>query len=141
MKASFRLGLVEIGQPFLKTLSMHTTDINVPRTCLSCGKVLKGRIDKKFCDDQCRNLYNNRPEVKTEAVKLINAILKRNWTILKEVMADEKVIKVERYELERRDFNFCYYTHLNKDKQGVIYNWYEYGIRTHKDICMIVKNS
>ena len=23
--------------------------------CLYCGKPVKGRIDKKFCDDWCRN--------------------------------------------------------------------------------------
>ena len=29
------------------------------KKCLSCGKLLKGRVDKKFCDDYCRNNYNN----------------------------------------------------------------------------------
>jgi hypothetical protein len=97
---------------------------------LTCGRELKGRIDKK---------YNNRPEFKTDAVKLINTILKRNWIILKEVMANEKVISVERHELVRRDFNFSYYTHLNKDKQGIIYHWYEYGIRNNRNTCLIIK--
>lgn len=30
------------------------------RSCLDCGKALVGRADKKFCDDSCRNNYNNR---------------------------------------------------------------------------------
>lgn len=29
-------------------------------TCLNCDKTLKGRTDKKFCDDYCRNSYNNQ---------------------------------------------------------------------------------
>ncbi len=28
-------------------------------TCQQCGKPVKGRIDKRFCDDFCRNAYNN----------------------------------------------------------------------------------
>lgn len=119
---------------------MHTIGIkNIPRTCLTCGGKLKGRSDQKFCDDKCRNWHNNKPVIKTDAVKLINAILKRNWTILKEVMADEKERTVERHELVRRDFNFSYYTHLNKDKKGIIYHWYEYGIRNNRNACMIIK--
>ncbi|RYF12576.1 MAG: DUF2116 family Zn-ribbon domain-containing protein, partial [Flavobacteriales bacterium] len=30
------------------------------RFCLDCNTEIKGRADKKFCDDQCRNNYNNR---------------------------------------------------------------------------------
>ena len=30
------------------------------RYCLDCGAVLHGRADKKFCNDQCRNNYNNQ---------------------------------------------------------------------------------
>jgi len=30
------------------------------RYCLECGEPLIGRSDKKFCDDQCRNAYNNK---------------------------------------------------------------------------------
>jgi hypothetical protein len=31
------------------------TVITEAKKCLACGKQLKGRIDKKFCDDYCRN--------------------------------------------------------------------------------------
>jgi hypothetical protein len=33
------------------------------RKCLNCDHVLKGRPDKKFCGDYCRNAYNN-PAIK-----------------------------------------------------------------------------
>ena len=29
------------------------------RECLNCKKPLIGRADKKFCDKQCRNEFNN----------------------------------------------------------------------------------
>lgn len=31
-----------------------------PRYCLFCGERIKARIDKKFCNDSCRNAYNNK---------------------------------------------------------------------------------
>jgi len=38
------------------------------RKCLHCDHVLKGRTDKKFCDDYCRNTYNN-PTIKARKKK------------------------------------------------------------------------
>ena len=29
-------------------------------TCLECGEKIIGRSDKKFCNDACRNSYNNK---------------------------------------------------------------------------------
>ena len=29
------------------------------KVCTLCSKTLKGRSDKKFCDDYCRSAYNN----------------------------------------------------------------------------------
>ena len=33
---------------------------NLSRKCPECGDKIIGRVDKKFCSDQCRNTYNNR---------------------------------------------------------------------------------
>ncbi|MBC7863150.1 MAG: DUF2116 family Zn-ribbon domain-containing protein, partial [Bacteroidia bacterium] len=30
------------------------------KKCPECGESYLGRVDKKFCSDQCRNTYNNR---------------------------------------------------------------------------------
>ena len=55
-------------------------------TCLNCGKELKGRLDKKFCDAYCRNTYNNKTVRENEkTIKQINSILRRNRTILKNI--------------------------------------------------------
>jgi len=53
------------------------------RRCLDCQEPLKGRADKKFCNDLCRNNYNNR--LKSESnnlVRRINGILRKNRNIL-----------------------------------------------------------
>ncbi len=30
------------------------------KNCLECEEAIKGREDKKFCSDGCRNAYNNK---------------------------------------------------------------------------------
>ena len=55
------------------------------KTCLACGKPLKGGIDKKFCDDYCRNNYNNLQKAKgshSSYVRNINNTLLKNRKIL-----------------------------------------------------------
>jgi predicted nucleic acid-binding Zn ribbon protein len=38
--------------------------------CINCGKVNKGRPDKKFCDDNCRSNYHNKKRKKGRKVKM-----------------------------------------------------------------------
>ena len=47
------------GLALKQTLAfMHTHEPG--RECLTCGTELRGRTDKKFCDDYCRSAYNNK---------------------------------------------------------------------------------
>jgi len=55
-----------------KTFTMPALAAAENKTCLACGKILKGRVDKKFCDDYCRNNYNNLQKAK-EAKALMYA--------------------------------------------------------------------
>ena len=43
------------------------------KECLECGVLVKGRIDKKFCSDYCRNSFNNKVN-KIELVAKYNII-------------------------------------------------------------------
>jgi len=53
------------------------------RHCFECGEPLKGRIDKKFCDDACRNSYNNRVNKDTKnLIRNTNNRLRKNYRIL-----------------------------------------------------------
>ena len=62
------------------------------RLCLDCGEAVKGRTDKKFCDDSCRNNYNNRLKSENGIVfNRINSILKKNRTLLSKFNPDGKV--------------------------------------------------
>lgn len=101
------------------------------RLCLSCGKTLKGRVDKKFCDDYCRNAYNNQQNSdRNNLVRNINNILRKNRRILEELLPEtEQTVKVQRQKLFEKGFDFQYHTHLVQTQKGSVYHFcYEYGI-------------
>jgi predicted nucleic acid-binding Zn ribbon protein len=102
------------------------------KTCLACGKPLKGRIDKKFCDDYCRNNYNNQQKSKgnySSYVRNINNTLLKNRKILESILPDgEETAKATADKLQRLGFHFKYFTHLYTTKTNKTYYYcYDYG--------------
>lgn len=97
------------------------------RFCLDCNTEIKGRADKKFCDDQCRNNYNNRRKSEDgEFVKKINQILTKNRKLLKEYLDSNR--GVQREALAKKGFDFDYHTHYYLSNEGKVYAFcYEYG--------------
>jgi hypothetical protein len=112
------------------------------KVCLFCETPLKGRIDKKFCDDQCRTAYNNRIKSDDNFMRNINNILRKNRLILKELVPpQEGKLKVSAQKLMDKGFNFHYHTHLYTTKTGNVYHFcYEYGYLTLEgNYLMLVK--
>lgn len=102
------------------------------RTCLACGTVLRGRVDKKFCNDYCRNNYNNIQKTKgnqSSLVRNINNALLKNRKVLESLLPEtEETAKASRDKLQRLGFQFRYLTHLYTTKSGKTYYYcYEYG--------------
>ena len=99
------------------------------KNCVVCGKQLKGRSDKKFCDDYCRNNFNNRLNSLTnQFIRGINGILKKNRRILESLIAKEKTVKISRENLLQQGFQFNYHTHTHTNKKGLTYYFcYEFG--------------
>lgn len=90
-------------------------------TCKECGKTLFGRIDKKFCNDGCRNsFYNRTNRVSNNFVRQINRILKKNRDILSELNPDGTT-KITGKKLSRLGFNFDYFTNTYTTKSGKTY--------------------
>lgn len=100
--------------------------------CQECGESFSGRVDKKFCCDDCRNSYHNRKS-RTEniAMRRINRILKNNYLIICEIIKSQGgqecgIINVCVENLVRRGFNFYYFTSLNEeDPGGICYYCYD----------------
>lgn len=110
--------------------------------CLDCGEAIKGRSDKKFCNDQCRNNYNNKQNSDTLAsVRGINSILKRNRKILEDLIPAEGKIKITKSKLIEKGFVLNYLTHTYTTQKGSVYHFcYEYGILyLEGDWLMLVK--
>jgi len=98
------------------------------RKCLECKELITGRSDKKFCSDQCRNLYNNRQNSdSTNLVRNINNSLRKNRRVLQELNPTDKA-KVHKDKMLEKGFNFNFFTSTYTTKKGATYYFcYEYG--------------
>ena len=122
---------------------MPTTE--EPKQCLECQRTIKGRVDKKFCDDACRNSYNNRLKADdNNYVRNVTSILKKNRRLLAAVIKEgEDMGKCTRHSLANGGFDFGYHTHTYTNKKGQVYTFcYEYGaLPLEGDWMLVVKRS
>lgn len=107
-------------------------DLIRTRYCMTCNRPLKGRIDKKFCDDGCRNSYNNQLKLHSQSnsyVRNINNALLKNRKILEGLLNNPgDIAKVTREKLLGLGFQFKYHTHIYTTKTGKTYTYcYDYG--------------
>jgi hypothetical protein len=105
------------------------------RICPICNSEFNGRVDKKFCCDQCRNTYNNRlNQDSNNFSRQINRILKTNRRILFDFY-DANTRKTSKEKLLSAGFNFDYMTNIYKTKTGKIYYFcYDLGYISNDDI-------
>jgi hypothetical protein len=110
------------------------------KTCIECGTPLKGRVDKRFCSDQCRSTYNNKLNSDgSNYVRNVNNILRKNRRILMALNPEGKS-KVSCEKLKTKGFNFSYYTSTYTTKEGAQYFYcYDQGyLPIEKDYCLLV---
>jgi hypothetical protein len=96
---------------------------------LHCGKVVRGRVGKKFCDDGCRNAHNN--QLYSEAnnyIRNVNHSLKKNRRILEEMLpVSKEKTSVPKDRLIQAGFQFKYVTQVYISKTGKTYYYcYDY---------------
>ncbi|MFY0654915.1 MAG: hypothetical protein JXQ96_22990 [Cyclobacteriaceae bacterium] len=97
------------------------------KECLYCHEPIAGRLDKKFCGDQCRANYNNRHRKASETLILeTNRQLRKNRTILKSLCPTGRAT-VRREVLAEMGFEFAVFTTIWTSKELVYYFCYEYG--------------
>ena len=91
------------------------------KNCLECEEEIRGRIDKKFCSDYCRNSYNNKINKEHKnLIRNINNRLRKNYKILSELNTTGKM-KVTRTKLYDQGFDFNFFTSQYTTKTGNTY--------------------
>lgn len=113
------------------------------KKCLDCGDVIRGRTDKKFCSDQCRNNYNNRLNRDTNNfVRNVHGLLRKNRRILADLY-DEGRHRIHKDALFALGYNFSFFTHVIETSDGERYQYcFEYGYRdTENDFIELMYNS
>lgn len=115
---------------------------NQLKICQECSAPIRGRADKKFCDDQCRSVYHHKSlSIDNNEVRRINYQLRRNRKVLSEFLVNGKRTRVPLTSLVEAGFNFRYFTHESKSKDGkAITVCYDFGfIRKADGFCEVMK--
>jgi len=110
--------------------------------CMECGEKIIERSDKKFCNDSCRNAYNNKQNKdSTNLMRNVNNKLRKNYRILSEINTEGKT-KIPKKKLDGLGFDFNYFTNLKIYKNGSEYKFvYDQGYKIlDEDFVLIVKN-
>lgn len=111
------------------------------KACPECGEKLRGRIDKKFCSDYCRNSHHNKINKETSnLIRNTNNLLRRNHRILEELTPGNKA-SVSRNKLLAKGFNFEYFTSIYHTKSGNQYHFiYDLGyLKLENDFYALVR--
>lgn len=112
------------------------------KLCLEYQLPIKGRTDKRFCDDSCRNCYNNRLNSEQNNItRNINAILRKNRRIIATILGQQRMVK--RSDLLHESYNFKYHTHTLETDKGQTYIFvYNYGfLELEDDFLLLVQKS
>ncbi|NRB83500.1 MAG: hypothetical protein HRU49_06970 [Winogradskyella sp.] len=103
--------------------------MRLQKECMYCGKPLTGRIDKKYCDPQCKSAYQYKT-AQEQPERFYNKVdnqLKLNRRILKAYNKAGKAT-VRTSILRDEGFDPKFFTHYWKNKKGDVYLFvYEYG--------------
>lgn len=110
--------------------------------CLECGEKIIGRSDKKFCNDACRNAFNNKHNKdSTNLMRNVNNKLRKNHRILEELNIEGKT-KIAKAKLDGLGFDFNFFTNIKVYKNGSEYKFvYDQGYKMLEDeFVLLVKN-
>lgn len=113
------------------------------KICAECQRSIKGRSDKRFCDDNCRNTFNNRKNSTQDSIlRTINRKLRRNRNILQEYLGEEQMIKVNKLKILSEGFQLDFHTHSLRTNRGQTYYFcYEFGyLEMENGMLLLVKH-
>lgn len=97
------------------------------RNCLECGKTIKGRLGKKYCDHACKSAFHNRNRGEAEAdIVKTNSFLRHNRAILKRLSPEGKAT-VRKEVLDQLGYDYRYFSGLFKSNTNLYYLVYDYA--------------
>ncbi|WP_405369978.1 MULTISPECIES: hypothetical protein [unclassified Nonlabens] len=111
------------------------------KKCPECKEEVRGRADKIYCSDYCRNVANNKLNRDSNALmRNINNRLRKNHRVLQELNPSDK-IKVTRNKMLAAGFDFNFFTSIYTTKKGTVYYFvYDQGyLPMDDDHYLIVK--
>ncbi|MEQ6121469.1 hypothetical protein [Reichenbachiella sp. MALMAid0571] len=95
--------------------------------CLACNRPMTGRVDKRFCDSQCRSNYHNKHKRKNEKmIAAVNRQIRKNRSILRKLCPDGKAT-VRKDILMDLGFSFQYFSSIYLEGKLTYYFSYEFG--------------
>ncbi len=106
--------------------------MNEIKNCIGCQKPVRGRTDKKFCTEHCRNNYHNQLNAaENNLMRNINHVLSKNRKIMQEIMGNNlSVAKVSKEQLLMNGFQWRYFTHQQVNNKGNTFTYcYDFGYR------------
>lgn len=98
------------------------------KSCAHCQKPIRGRSDKRFCDDACRANHNNEQRAREPAeTRRINQLLRRNRNILAQLLSNRMACQLPEDDLAELGFCFKYVTHIaSNNLSNIQFGCYEF---------------
>lgn len=116
-------------------MSYDDEDIPYP-ACLFCDTPFMEEEYRSFCNNECRENYNNRQQ-RIVFLKRIDTILRRNWDILNELLGTSSEMEIDKWDLMLKDYNFCYHTHSRTENGKTIFYCYDYSFTVTDSNCHV----
>ncbi|MGN7986231.1 hypothetical protein ACTJKC_02765 [Pedobacter sp. 22226] len=116
------------------------------RLCEVCGLSFKGRSDKRFCSDACRNANKRQLQrisgwQEPAFVEKIHRMLRHNRQILRERLNQETKLIISKTDLIEAGFHFGYCTSVFSKEMNIYRFCYEYGwLEVENGKILLVKN-
>lgn len=100
------------------------------KVCEECAEPIIGRVDKRFCGDQCRSAFHNRfMKENHKVVRNTNRILRKNRSLLDRFRTNG-ITDIDLVQLSEMGFRAGYVTGIYVDRrEEVIYFCYDQAFR------------
>ena len=91
------------------------------KTCPVCSSSFYGRLNQIYCSISCKSIFNNQKAKEKHVFSSeINQCLKANRFILERLYSQYKDELIPKDTMVSHGYQFEYFTHLAKDKDGKV---------------------